>query len=99
MDWGNVVINPGVTIGDGSVIGSGAVVTKDIPPYVIAAGNPCRVIRKISDEENENRLIMNRVILKNYLTEKKKFDYSYIRFRQLKSGEPFKNLCSRSREL
>jgi acetyltransferase-like isoleucine patch superfamily enzyme len=43
---GNVVINPGVTIGSNSVIGSGSVVTKSIPANVIAAGNPCRVIRE-----------------------------------------------------
>lgn len=42
---------PGVTIGDNVVIGSGSVVTKDIPDNVIAAGNPCRVIREISDNE------------------------------------------------
>ena len=48
---GNVVINPGVTIGSGVVIGSGSVVTKDIPPGVIAAGNPCRVIREITEED------------------------------------------------
>lgn len=48
---GNAVINPGVSIGDGSIIGSGSVVTKDIPPNVIACGNPCRVIRQISDED------------------------------------------------
>lgn len=48
---GNVVINPGVTIGSDVVIGSGSVVTKDIPDHVIAAGNPCRVIREITDEE------------------------------------------------
>lgn len=48
---GNVVINPGVTIGDDVVIGSGSVVTKDIPSHVIAAGNPCRVIRGITEEE------------------------------------------------
>ena len=48
---GNVVINPGVTIGDNTVIGSGAVVTKDIPGNVIAAGNPCRILRKISAED------------------------------------------------
>lgn len=48
---GNTVINPGVSIGDGSIIGSGSVVTKDIPPNVIACGNPCRVIRQISDED------------------------------------------------
>lgn len=48
---GHAVINPGVTIGDNSVIGSGSVVTKDIPENVIAAGNPCRVIRKITDED------------------------------------------------
>lgn len=48
---GNVVVNPGVTIGEGSVIGSGSVVTKDIPANVIAAGNPCRVIREITEED------------------------------------------------
>lgn len=50
---GNVTINPGVTIGSDVVIGSGSVVTKDIPSHVIAAGNPCRVIRAITDEERE----------------------------------------------
>ena len=45
---GNVVINPGVTIGDDVVIGSGSVVTKDIPSHVVAAGNPCKVIRAIT---------------------------------------------------
>ncbi len=44
---GSVVICPGVTIGSRSVIGAGAVVTKDIPDDVFAAGNPCRVIRSI----------------------------------------------------
>lgn len=44
----NVVINPGVTIGENSVIGSGAVVTKDIPANVVAAGNPCRIIRELA---------------------------------------------------
>jgi maltose O-acetyltransferase len=44
---GSTVICPGVTIGDRSVIGAGSVVTKDIPADVIAAGNPCRVIRAI----------------------------------------------------
>ena len=48
---GNTVINPGVSIGGGSLIGSSSVVTKDIPPNVIACGNPCRVIRQISDED------------------------------------------------
>ncbi len=44
---GSVVINPGVTIGDRSVIGAGSVVTRDVPPDVFAAGNPCRVIRQL----------------------------------------------------
>lgn len=44
---GSVVICPGVTIGDRSVIGAGSVVTKDIPADVFAAGNPCRVIRHL----------------------------------------------------
>ena len=48
---GNAVICPGVTIGKGSVIGAGSVVTKDISENVIAAGNPCRVIREITDED------------------------------------------------
>ena len=48
---GNVVVNPGVTIGQGTIIGAGSVVTKDIPSNVIAAGNPCKVIREITDED------------------------------------------------
>ncbi|MDE2599101.1 MAG: sugar O-acetyltransferase [Rhodocyclaceae bacterium] len=44
---GGAIICPGVTIGDGSVIGAGSVVTRDIPTGVFAAGNPCRVIRKV----------------------------------------------------
>jgi acetyltransferase-like isoleucine patch superfamily enzyme len=48
---GSAVINPGVTIGDNSVIGSGSVVTKDIPSGVVAAGNPCRVIREITGKD------------------------------------------------
>ena len=48
---GNAVINPGVTIGSGVVIGSGSVVTKDIPDHVVAVGNPCRVLRKINEED------------------------------------------------
>ena len=45
------VILPGVTIGDNSVIGAGSVVTKDIPPNVVAVGNPCRVLRPISERD------------------------------------------------
>ena len=48
---GNVVINPGVTIGDNVVIGSGSVVTRDIPSDVIAVGNPCKVLRKITEAD------------------------------------------------
>jgi len=47
---GNTCILPGVKIGDNSVIGAGSVVTKDIPANVVAVGNPCRVIRKVSEE-------------------------------------------------
>ena len=42
---------PGVHIGDGAIIGTNSVVAKDIPPYAIAVGNPCRVVRKRFDEE------------------------------------------------
>lgn len=50
---GNVVINPGVTIGSNVVIGSGSVVVKDISSGVIAAGNPCRVIREITADDTK----------------------------------------------
>ena len=50
---GNVVINPGLTIGDNVVIGSGSVVTRDIPDGVVAAGNPCRVLRKVTEEDRK----------------------------------------------
>ena len=48
-----VVVLPGVTIGDNSVIGAGSIVTKDIPANVVAVGNPCRVIREINDKDRE----------------------------------------------
>ena len=48
---GNSVILPGVTIGDNTVIGAGSVVTKSIPANVIAAGNPCKVLRAINEED------------------------------------------------
>lgn len=48
-----VIILPGVTIGDNSVIGAGAVVTKDIPANVVAVGNPCRILREINDRDRE----------------------------------------------
>ena len=48
----NVVVCPGVTIGDGCVIGAGAVVTRDVPPNSFAAGNPCRVIREITEQDS-----------------------------------------------
>ena len=49
---GNSVINPGVTVGSNTVIGSGSVVTRSIPSGVIAVGNPCRVLRPITDEDS-----------------------------------------------
>ncbi|MGM1430774.1 sugar O-acetyltransferase [Sphingobacterium lactis] len=61
---GQTVINPGVTIGDNTVIGSGSVVTKDIPANVVAAGNPCRVIREIGEQD------------KIYYAKGRKFDLS-----------------------
>ena len=50
---GNTVILPGINIGDNVVIGAGSVVTKDIPAWSFAAGNPCKVIRKITEEDKE----------------------------------------------
>lgn len=48
---GGVTITPGVTIGDNSIIAAGSVVTNDIPSNVIAGGNPCRVIRTITEKD------------------------------------------------
>lgn len=48
---GNTVILPGVVIGDNVVVGAGSVVTKDIPSNMLAMGNPCRVIREITDQD------------------------------------------------
>ncbi|WP_289301344.1 sugar O-acetyltransferase [Sporofaciens musculi] len=50
---GNTVICPGVHIGSNTVIGAGSVVTKNIPDWVIAAGNPCKVIREITDADRK----------------------------------------------
>ena len=50
---GSVTILPGVHIGSGSVIGGGSVVTRDIPENVIAVGNPCRVLRPITEEDRQ----------------------------------------------
>ena len=60
------VIVPGVTIGDNVVIGAGSVVTKDIPSNVVAVGNPCRVLREISDRDRE------------YYFKGRKIDYSIL---------------------
>ena len=50
---GNTVVLPGIHIGSNTVIGAGSVVTKDIPDWSLAAGNPCRVIRKITEEDKK----------------------------------------------
>ena len=51
---GDVTILPGVTIGDNVTIGAGSVVSRDVPSNVVAAGNPCRVLKEI-DKENQGR--------------------------------------------
>ena len=48
-----VIVMPGVTIGDNSVIGAGSVVTKDVPANVVAVGNPCRVLREIGEKDRQ----------------------------------------------
>jgi len=50
---GNTCILPGVTIGNNVVIGAGSVVTKNIPDNVIAAGNPCKIIREITEKDRD----------------------------------------------
>ena len=48
-----VIVLPGVTIGDNSVIGAGSVVTRDVPANVVAVGNPCRVLRQVGQHDRE----------------------------------------------
>lgn len=60
------IIVPGVTIGDNVVIGAGSVVTKDIPSNVVAVGNPCKVLREISEHDKE------------YYFKDRKIDYSAL---------------------
>ena len=48
-----VIVMPGVTVGDNSVIGAGSVVTRDIPSGVVAVGNPCKVLREIGEHDRE----------------------------------------------
>lgn len=49
----NVIVLPGITIGDNTVIGAGSVVNKDIPSNVMAAGNPCKILREITEKDKE----------------------------------------------
>jgi len=48
-----VIVLPGVTIGDNVVVGAGSIVTKDLPDNVVAVGNPCRVMRQVSDHDRQ----------------------------------------------
>jgi chloramphenicol O-acetyltransferase type B len=56
----SVIVLPGVTIGDGAVVGAGSVVTKEVPPYAIVAGNPARLIRYRFSESLRSRLLSAR---------------------------------------
>lgn len=61
-----VIILPGITIGDNTVVGAGSVVVKDLPANVVAVGNPCRVLREIGERDRE------------YYFKDRKIDYSGI---------------------
>lgn len=60
IGYGTIILSSCKTIGNGAVIGAGAVVTKDVPPYTIVAGNPARPIRKRFDEETVEKLEASR---------------------------------------
>lgn len=68
----NVIVCPGVTIGENTVVGAGSVVTKSLPANVIAAGNPCRILREI-DERDRKYYFKDREITAEDLAEEAKF--------------------------
>ncbi|AWK52819.1 galactoside O-acetyltransferase [Clostridium beijerinckii] len=65
---GNVVVNPGVHIGNNVVVGAGSIVTKDIPDNVVAVGNPCKVIREITEEDRKYYYKNNEFDVNDYNT-------------------------------
>jgi maltose O-acetyltransferase len=64
---GNVVINPGVHIGNNVVVGSGSVVTRDIPDNMIAAGNPCKIVRQITEADKKYYFRKNEFDVDDYM--------------------------------
>lgn len=80
---GNSIILPGVTIGCNSVIGAGSVVTKDVPDWTVVAGNPARVIRKITDEDRQY-----------YFKDKKFDDEAMAHIEEILSNDELPNLVN-----
>ena len=80
---GNRIIMPGVTVGCNSVIGAGSVVTKDVPDWTVVAGNPARVIRKITDEDRQY-----------YFKDKKFDDEAMAHIEELLSKDELPNLVN-----
>ena len=68
---GDVKILAGVSIGDNTIIGAGSIVTKDIPSNVVAVGNPCKVIREITDKDKTMEIIAYEMKYVNNSVEKK----------------------------
>ncbi|SPJ74565.1 related to maltose O-acetyltransferase [Fusarium torulosum] len=62
---GNVTILPGITIGEGSTVGAGSVVTKDVPPYHVVAGNPAKILRKLERKTNGEQDVQGNVASAN----------------------------------
>lgn len=55
---GNVIVLAGVTIGNGSVVGAGSVVTKDVPPNCVVAGSPARIIKRLGVQDSDSTLLL-----------------------------------------
>lgn len=64
-----VIVLPGITIGDNTVIGAGSVVTKDIPSHVVALGTPCKVIREVNEYDSEYYFRNNKINTINEINE------------------------------
>lgn len=89
---GNVIVLAGVTIGNGSVVGAGSVVTKDVPPNCVVAGSPARIIKRLKVEGSDTLLPKDRPNKESTEKEKSKSDVNKLLERMEKLEMEMKNV-------